>query len=210
MKWQFVVTHTVCQIEIPTLPDSGVTNTPSVKMLCPQTSFLSVCFHMNTLTYLLIYILNLHTYLLTPWSRVLLEMLTSSQIVKKFPAFYGTRRFITMFTNACHPPHPTSWRSILISSHLSLGLPGGLFPPGFPITTLYMPLLSLIHATCIARLILLDFITRTILGEEYRSLSSSLRSFFHSPVTSSLLGPHILLNTLFSNTLSVYSSLNGA
>jgi hypothetical protein len=36
-------------------------------------------------------------------------------------------------------------------------------------------------------------ITRTILGEEYRSLSSSLSSFLHSPVTPSLLGPNILL-----------------
>jgi hypothetical protein len=30
------------------------------------------------------------TYLLTPWSRVLLEKLTGRQLVKKFPAFYGT------------------------------------------------------------------------------------------------------------------------
>jgi hypothetical protein len=30
------------------------------------------------------------TYLLTPWSTVLLEKLTGSQLVKKFPAFYGT------------------------------------------------------------------------------------------------------------------------
>jgi hypothetical protein len=37
-------------------------------------------------TYLLTY---LFTYLLTPWSRVLLEKLTGSQLVKKFPAFYG-------------------------------------------------------------------------------------------------------------------------
>ena len=51
-------------------------------------------------------------------------------------------------------------------------------------------------------------ITRIILGEEYISLSSSLCSFLHSPVTSSLLGPNILLNTLFSNTLSLGSSLN--
>jgi hypothetical protein len=29
------------------------------------------------------------------------------------------------------------------------------------------------------------------LGEEYRTLSSSLCSFLHSPVTSSLLGPNI-------------------
>ena len=30
------------------------------------------------------------TYLLTPWCRVLLEKLTGLQLVKKFPAFYGT------------------------------------------------------------------------------------------------------------------------
>jgi hypothetical protein len=42
------------------------------------------------------------TYLLTPWSRVLLEKLTGLQLVKKFPAFYGTRSFITAFTNAHH------------------------------------------------------------------------------------------------------------
>jgi len=44
----------------------------------------------NLLTYLL-------TYLLTPWNRVLAEKLTGSQLVKKIPAFYGTRRFITTF-----------------------------------------------------------------------------------------------------------------
>jgi len=44
----------------------------------------------------------LFTYLLTPWSRVLLEKLTSSHLVKKFPALYGTRMFIAVFTNASH------------------------------------------------------------------------------------------------------------
>jgi len=71
-------------------------------------------------TYLLV------TSLLTPWCRVLLEKLTDPQLVKKFPTFYGTRRFITAITNACHlslfwarsiqsmpPPHPNSWRSVL-------------------------------------------------------------------------------------------------
>ena len=43
--------------------------------------------------------LYLLTYLLTPCSRVLLEKLTSPQLVKKFPAFYGTFRFITAFTS---------------------------------------------------------------------------------------------------------------
>ena len=35
-----------------------------------------------------------------------------------------------------------------------------------------------------------------------------IMSFVHSPVTSSLLGPNILLNALFSNTLSLRSFLN--
>ena len=42
------------------------------------------------------------TYLLTPWSRVLFEKLASLQLVKKFPAFYGTRRFLTAHTSARH------------------------------------------------------------------------------------------------------------
>ena len=94
-----------------------------------------------------------------------------------------------------HTPTSNFWRSILIlSSHLRLGLPSDLFPSGFPTKTLFTPLLSLVSATWPAHLILLDFITRKILGEEYRSLSSSLCSFLHSLVTSSLLGPNILLN----------------
>ena len=38
-------------------------------------------------------------YLLTPRCRVLLEKLAGLQLVKKFPAFYGTRRFITALTS---------------------------------------------------------------------------------------------------------------
>ena len=107
-------------------------------------------------TYLLAYLLtSLITYLRTPWNRVVLEKLTGSQLVKKFPKFYGSQRFVTAFTTARHlslswassmqstPPYPTSWRSVLIiSSHLPLCLPSGLFPSGFPIKTLYTPLFS--------------------------------------------------------------------
>ena len=106
------------------------------------------------------------TYLLTPRCRVLLEKLTDLQLVKKFPAFYGTRRFITAFTSARHlslswtssiqsiPPHPTSWRCILIlSSHLRMGLPSGLFPWGFTTKTLYTPLPFHIRSTYPAHLI---------------------------------------------------------
>jgi len=43
-----------------------------------------------------------YTYLLIPWSTVLLEMLTGFQLAKKFPTFYVTRRFNTAFTSARH------------------------------------------------------------------------------------------------------------
>jgi len=91
-------------------------------------------------------------YLLTPWCRILLAQLTGLQIVKKFPAFHGTPRFITALTSVRHLslswaspiqttcPHPTSWRSILIlSTHLCLGLPSGLLPHQDPV---HSPLLN--------------------------------------------------------------------
>jgi len=58
--------------------------------------------------------------ILTAWCRVLLEQLTGLQLVRKFPAFHGTRRFITALTFVRHLslswaspiqsiyPHPTS------------------------------------------------------------------------------------------------------
>ena len=96
--------------------------------------------------------IKIYNYLLTPWCRVLLEKLTGLQLVKKFPAFHGTRRFITALTSVRHLslswaspiqstyPHHTSWRSILIlSTHLRLDLPSGLFPSGFSTKALYAP-----------------------------------------------------------------------
>ena len=73
------------------------------------------------------------------------------------------------------PPHPTSWRSILLLfSHLYLGLPSGLFPSG---------LLSPIHGSCSTHLILLDFIMRVIFGEVVQ-----IMNLLHFPT---LLLPHL-------------------
>ena len=109
--------------------------------------------------------LSAYLLLLTPRCRVLPEQLTGLQLVKKFPAFHETRRFITSLTSVRHLslswaspiqsiyPHPTSWRSILIlSTHLRLGLPSGLLPSGFRTKTLYTPLSSPIRSTCPAQL----------------------------------------------------------
>jgi hypothetical protein len=119
------------------------------------------------------------------------EKLTLARLVNNFSAYYRTRMLITTFTRARHwslswarwiqftPSHPISLRSILLlSSHLRLGLPSGLFLSCFPTKILYA-----FH-------------------------TSSLWNFIQPPVTSSLLGPNILLNTLFSNILSLCSSLN--
>ena len=154
-----------------------------------------------------IYIL-LITYVFTPLSRVILQKLRGFQLLKKFPTFYGTRKIITVFTSACQlsltsassiqsiPPHPTSWRYVLIlSSHPCLGLSSGLFPSGFPIKTLYTALLSRIRAKCPAHVILLDFVTRKILGDEYWSLNSSLCSFLHYLVTSFHL--HLIASKIY-------------
>ena len=98
--------------------------------------------------------------------------------------------FITPFASARHLS--LSCRSFLIlPSHLFLGLPNGLFHSGYPTKTHYTLLLFPIQATCPAQHIFLDFMNRKILSEKYRS-SCSLRSFLHSPVNSSHLGPYIL------------------
>ena len=97
------------------------------------------------------------------------------------PVHIPTSHLLEIHPNIIHPSKPRS-------PQWSLSL---WFPHQDPIHTLS----SSIRVTCPAHLILLDFITRTILGEGYRSFSSSLCSFLHSPFTSSPLGPNILLNT---------------
>ena len=142
--------------------------------------------------------------------------MAGSQLVKKFPAFYGTRRFLTAFTKAQHLSLSSEHSSPCLLSHflkihLNIILPSipvsqvisfPQVPPRKPCTHLFSP-----HSMCPAHSIL-DLITRIIFGEGYRSWSSSVCSFLQLPVTSSLLGPNILHNTLFSNTASLCFSIS--
>ena len=115
------------------------------------------------------------TYLLTPCSRVPLEKLTGFAASQEIPRIswnpkvhYRTHKRPPPVPILSHPhPVPTIPSHFLkiyliLSSHLRLGLPNGLFRSGFPTKTLCTPLPSSIRALCPAHPILLDFITRTI------------------------------------------------
>ena len=75
--------------------------------------------------------------------------------------------FLKIHLNIIHPPMPGSskWP----------------FSLSFPTKNLYAPLISATHAACPIHLILLHLITWIIFDREYRSLGSSLCSFFPLP-----------------------------
>ena len=84
------------------------------------------------------------------------------------PVHIPTSHLLEIHPNIIHPSTPRSpkWSPSI----------------RFPQQDVIHPLSSPIRATCPAHLIHLDFITRTILGEEYKSFSSSLCNLLHSPV----------------------------
>ena len=89
-----------------------------------------------------------------------------SILVQPNPVLIPTSYLLEIHPNIIHPSTPRSpqWSPSLL----------------FPHQDAIHPLSSPIHATCPAHLILLDFITCTILGEEYKSFSSSLCNLLHS------------------------------
>ena len=154
---------------------------------------------------------NWLTHSLTPWSRAFPEKLTFSATQeisfilcnpKVHCRVHNSPPPVPILSqiNPVYALHPTSRRSTLILYfHLRLDLPSGLVSTGFTTKTLHTPLLSTIRASCPAHPSPRDLITRMIF-DEYTAQSSLLCSRLHSPVTSSLLGPNILLITLLSKT----------
>jgi len=104
-------------------------------------------------------------------------------------------------------PHPTSRRPILIlSSHLILGLPSGLFPSGFPTKTLYTALLP--HMCCMPCSSHSYRYDHPNIWWAVHIVKLILMKFSQLPCYFVPLSPNILLSTLFSNTLSLRSSFN--
>jgi hypothetical protein len=121
------------------------------------------------------------------WSWALLEKPPTMQLLKNFPAFYGIRRFIAVFTRASNwslswarsihsipSPHISRRSILLLSTRLRLCLPSGLFLSSFPANILYTFRFSPIRATFPTHLILLNLIILIMLGEEYNSLFNSV------------------------------------
>jgi hypothetical protein len=140
---------------------------------------------------------------LTLWSWAPLDRSPVVRPLDSLPAFHWTWRFLTTFTSAPHlllfwarpiqstSPHPISQRAILILfTEIRLGLHRGLFPCRFLTYNLYVFLFFPIRATCPTHLIHLYFISLIMLGEEYKSRSSSLCSFLNRPATCCTVRQH--------------------
>jgi hypothetical protein len=138
------------------------------------------------------------------------------QPLKNFPVFYGTRRFITIFTRAHQwslswprsiqsiPPHLISRRFILILyTHLHLGLPSGLSFLVFPQVSYMHPSSTpfMLHALQSSSSLTWSFWLYLAKSTSYEAPRYAV--FLQSPIMSSFFNLYILLSTLFPNTLTV-------
>ena len=87
----------------------GYANAPLLR--CTNVALLTLLLNYLLSYFTLLYFTYSLTHSLTPCSRVLLEKLTGFQLDKKFPIFYGTRRFITAVTRPATCPYPEPARS---------------------------------------------------------------------------------------------------
>jgi hypothetical protein len=106
------------------------------------------------------------------------------------------------------PYYPISLRYILIfSTHLLLGFSSSFSPSVFPTNNLYPPLFHSCYMPCSSHPPWLNH-SQLFDCKEYNLQSSLLCRFLQPPITSPLFDPDIILRILFSNTLSLCSSLN--
>jgi len=138
---------------------------------------------------------DLITYWLTAWSTVLLWEADRFSASQEIPRILWSRKVHYRIHNS-PPPVPIlsqinpvhTPKSHFLKIHLNI------IPPSTPGSSKWSLCLRFpIRATRPAHFIFLVLIIRALLSEQYRSLSSSLCSFLHSPVTSSLLGLNIVL-----------------
>ena len=95
---------------------------------------------------------DLQTYLLTyslaPWGRVLLEKLTGPQS-RKFPAFHGTRRFITVFQVPATCPYPEPDESSQCPTSHILKIHLNIILPSTPGSSKWSPSLRFSHQNAV-------------------------------------------------------------
>jgi len=94
---------------------------------------------------------------------------------------------------------------LLLLSHLHPSLASCLFPSVLPHHVCTSPVCHTCHMPCPSAS---SFDHPNVLGEEYRSWSSSLSSLLHSPLISSPLCLNIFFGTPFPNIVSLWVSLN--
>jgi len=149
------------------------------------------------------------------------KKLIGLQPVKKFPYFTESKG--SLLIHKCPPPVPILSQldpvhtptSHYLKIHLNIilqSMPGSpkwslslMFPHQNPVYASPLPHTRYMHSPSHSSRFGHPKNTR---WGVYISLNSSLYSFLHSPLTYSLLGPNILLNTIFSNNLNLRSSLN--